>query len=279
MLPLIDGDILLYECGFGAETGWKAIYPDSPDPPSWEYVAEMVDSRIEEICKAVKATEKPRLFITGKDNFREKIAKKAIYKGQRDKLAKPWHYNNIKAYLIGCYDAEVVDGMEADDKMCIIQTNNLNLDKKVEDAYNYPFTIICTRDKDLRQCPGWHFGWELGSQPQFGPKLVDEIGEIHLSSDNKKITGWGLKFFYSQLITGDRVDNIPGLPRKGPVEAFKLLANTTTHEEMEKAVVAAYKVFYGDVWREELLEQGQLLWMVRELDKDGNPVMWNIKYG
>ncbi len=265
MLPLVDGDILLYECGFGAETGWKAIYPDSPDPPSWEYVAEMVDGRIEEICKAVEATEKPRLFLTGKDNFREKIAKKAIYKGNRDKLAKPWHYNNIKAYLIGCYDAEVVDGMEADDMMCILQTALDN-------------TIICTRDKDLRQCPGWHFGWELGNQPRFGPKLVDEIGEIFLCPDKKKISGWGSKFFYSQLITGDRVDNIPGLPRKGPVEAFKLLANTTTHEEMEKAVIEAYKAVYGDTWREELLEQGQLLWMVRDFDEEWKPVMWNLTY-
>lgn len=268
MQPLIDGDILLYECGFGAETGWKSIHPDSTDPPPWDYVSELVDARIEDICKAVEADIKPRLFLTGKDNFRMEIAKKVVYKGQRDELAKPWHYKNIKAYLIGCYEAEVVDDMEADDMMCIVQT-----------MYEQEWpnsTIICTRDKDLRQCPGWHFGWELGNQPQFGPKLVDEIGAISLSPDNKKINGYGLKFFYSQLITGDKVDNVPGLPRKGPVFAFELLHDKETKDALEEAVVGAYKAHYGDTWKEELLEQGQLLWMVRELDTEGKPVMWSL---
>lgn len=276
MVPLIDGDILLYECGFGAETGWKSIHPDSTDPPSWDYVQQMVDGRIEEICKAVGATSKPRLFLTGKDNFREKIAKKAVYKGNRDKLAKPWHYANIKAYLIGCYNAEVVDGIEADDMMCIEQLKTINWNRAGNiQAIN---TIICTRDKDLRQCPGWHYGWELANQPSFGPKFVEDPGEISISEDGKKISGWGIKFFYSQLITGDKVDNIPGIPSKGPRFAYALLANTQTREEMEKAVVEAYKGFYGDVWKEEMLEQAQLLWMVRDIDDAGLPVMWKLSY-
>lgn len=239
----------------------------------------MVDGRIEEICKAVGATEKPRLFLTGKDNFREKIAKKAIYKGNRDKLAKPWHYANIKAYLIGCYEAEVVDGMEADDMMCIIQSSGYGEIRILGNEAIVVPTIICTRDKDLRQCPGWHYGWELANQPSFGPKFVEDPGEISISEDGKKISGWGIKFFYSQLITGDKVDNIPGLPGKGPRFAYALLANTQTREEMEKAVVEAYRGFYGDVWKEEMLEQAQLLWMVRELDDAGLPVMFELTYG
>lgn len=266
MQPLIDGDILVYEIGFAAETGWKGFHPDSLDPPPWDYVAYLLDNRITEICHKVGATKSPLLFLTGEGNFRIEIAKKKPYKGNRDSLKKPYHYKNIQSYLKGIYGAKTVEGMEADDAICIMQTR----DGRKRD------TIICTRDKDLRQCPGWHFGWELGAQPQFGPFLVDEIGEISLIKNEVK--GWGIKFFYSQLITGDKTDNIPGIPGAGPKAAFEILENTHTKEEMEKAVVEAYKEFYGDSWREEMLEQGRLLWMVRELDEEGKPVMWNITY-
>jgi hypothetical protein len=277
VIPLIDSDVLRYEVGFACETGWKSIKGwkegDPPlDPPPFDYVAELMDERIHHICKSVGATCAPRLFLTGKGNFRDGIAKRAKYKGTRA-AKKPWHYNNITAYLIGVYGATVVEGMEADDAICIEQTANLN-DESM--SHEWPYTIICTRDKDLRQCPGYHFGWELANQPQFGPEWVDEIGYIRLVKDGKKIEGVGAKFFYSQMITGDKVDNVPGLPRKGPAEAFKLLADTQTVEEMEKAVIEAYRGVYGDSWREEMREQAQLLYMVRELDEEGKPIMWRF---
>ena len=257
-------DILLYECGFGSETGWKHLHPDSSDPPPFEYVKEMVDGRIQEICSKVKdffgSCEKPILYLTGKGNFREAIAKKKPYKGNRLQ-PKPFHYANIKGYLKVAYDAIEVEGMEADDAMCIDQTED---------------TIICTRDKDLRQCPGWHFGWELGKQAQFGPELVGHVGYIKLSPDKKKLTGTGYKFFCSQMITGDKVDNISGLPGNGPVEAYKLLSELQVCADMEKAVIEAYKGFYGDSWKEEFMEQAQLLWMVRELDFAGEPIMYKM---
>lgn len=274
MIPLIDADVLRYEIGFAAETGWKKTIDwkegeEVPIPP-FDYVAELLDSRIEDICKNVNATFEPILFLTGKNNFREKIAKKAVYKGTRQELHKPWHYNNITAYLIGMYNTRVIDGMEADDAICIEQMSYWP---------KFRATIICTRDKDLRQCPGWHYGWELANQPQFGPRFVDEIGEISLVKNGKKIEGWGMKFFYSQLITGDRVDNIPGLPGNGPVAAYNLLSEAKTIEDMERAVIEAYKGFYGDSWKEEMLEQGQLLYMIRDLDAEGKPIMWEIQYG
>jgi 5'-3' exonuclease len=86
----------------------------------------------------------------------------------------------------------------------------------------------------------------------------------------------GEKFFYAQLIMGDPVDNIPGLPKHGPKAAFDILGNTQTREEAFKAVLEAYRAVYGDSAEAEMLEQGQLLWMVRELDEEGKPVMWQL---
>lgn len=282
MTPLIDSDIFLYEVGFGSETGWKYLHPDSVDPPPFQYIQEMLDGRVQEICNKIEEhfgiCNKPILYLTGKGNFREKIAKKNVYKGNR-KQPKPFHYANIKGYLQTVYGAVVVEGMEADDAMCIEQTLN-NKHKTVYDYVNgsryVDETIICTRDKDLRMCPGWHYGWELGKQAQYGPLFVSEPGEVMLSSDKKKIVGNGSKFFFSQLITGDMVDNIAGIPGNGPVEAYKLLSEAQTYEEMEKIVSEAYRAFYGDAWKEEMREQAQLLWMIRELDEEGNPVMWKF---
>lgn len=252
MKPLIDADVLLYEIGFACEVGWQG-----EDVPPFDYAADMLKQRILHICDTVGATEPPTLFFTGANNFRIALAKTKPYKGNR-KDAKPFHYLNLKYYIQNQYDWEVVDNLEADDLMAIRQSEN---------------TIICTRDKDLRQVPGWHFSWELANQPQFGPLLVEGYGWIKLSENKKKIVGVGDKFFFSQCITGDTVDNIPGLPKYGPDKAFKILEGTSTYQEGLEAVVGAYREVYGENYEEHLVEQAQLLWMVREVI-DGKPVMW-----
>ena len=271
MQPLIDGDVLIYEIGFASETGWAATIQWNGEgkcpPPPFNYVAELLDNRIAEICGKVMATMPPILYLTGEGNFREKVAKRKVYKGNRDQSGKPWHYHNLLSYMKVAYNTIVVEGMEADDALCIEQC------KAIKDGRE---TIICTRDKDLRQCTGWTFSWELGNQPQFGPEFVEGFGYISLSGDNKKLRGVGDKFFYAQLIMGDPVDNIPGLPKHGPKAAFDILSNTQTRAEAEKAVVEAYRAFYGELWEQEMLEQAQLLWMVRELDEEGKPLMWKF---
>lgn len=283
MTPLIDADVLLYEIGFCGE------YVDddgNPQVREFDFVAELLDQKIKEICAEVWATEEPVLYLTGSKvlnhmtnkqrkregkepkefnpNFREKIAKKKEYKGNRKK-EKPFHFNNLIAYMLANYNVVVAEGMEADDLLSIHQYERL-------EQLN---TIICSRDKDLRITPGMHYGWECGKQRSFGPCKVEPLGELELKGGNK-IVGTGLKFFYSQLITGDTVDNIPGLPRGGPALAFKLLGDKETEEDCFNAVREAYEGKFGESWEEELMEQAHLLWMVRELDEYGKPVMWKV---
>ncbi len=257
MQPLIDGDILCYEIGFAAEAGWQ-----KPGVPSFDYVEELLTNRIGNICAMVEADAPPIIFLTGKTNFRTEIAKLRPYK-ERPSL-KPFHYYNIKAYLKGTYDFRITEGLEADDLMAIEQSSRPGE------------TIICTRDKDLRAVPGWHYGWELGNQPQFGPKLVSHLGELRLSSDRKSIKGEGILFFYSQCLTGDSVDTVPGLPRFGPVKAYDLLSGAASEEEAFSHVLRAYRDFYEERAEAILLEQATLLWMVRKLNEDGSPVMYQF---
>ena len=264
MKPLVDADILAYEIGFAAE----AAYKENGGIPPFSYVEEMLEMRINNILGAVGATEPATFYFTGGNNFRYHIAKRQPYK-DRPSL-KPWHYKNIKTHMMCVYDCIVTDGIEADDAIGIAQT------KALEEGYD---TIICTRDKDLRAIPGWHYGWELGNQPSFGPRLVDAFGQISLSNDRKSLKGEGLVFFYSQCLTGDRVDSIPGLGGIGPVKAFEILKDTKTPDEAFKAVLESYRAVYGDAAEEELLEQGRLLWMTRELNEDGSPVLWKLPNG
>ena len=267
MQPLFDGDILVYECSFAAETAWRGENEGmdvSERPPPFDRVADLLDNRIANTCAIVGATQPPILFLTGKANFRYEIAKRTPYKERAGN--KPYHYKNLIAYIKGKYDYRLTEGLEADDLMAIEQT------KRPEE------TIICTRDKDLRSVEGWHYGWELGNQPQYGPLLVEKIGQVELSHDRKKIRGNGLLFFYSQCLTGDPVDSLPGLPKCGPVKAYEILEHAKTEEEAFRSVLSAYKEKYPDTYEAELLEQGRLLWMTRELHEDGKPVLWELPH-
>jgi hypothetical protein len=211
MLALIDGDILRYEIGFAAETGWKAVTDGREDVPPWDYVQEMVDTRIANIKALCKADEH-RIYLTRGKTFRYEIAKSKPYKGTRVPHY-PWHFDNLTAYLEHAHPSSIVTGIEADDAMAL-------------DHIEREDTIICSRDKDLMQVPGWHYSWELGNQPSFGPILIEDPGELWWSGDqgkSRKLLGTGVKWFYAQMIMGDRDDNIPGIPGAGAVAAFEAL--------------------------------------------------------
>lgn len=166
--------------------------------------------------------------------------------------------------MLANYECVVALGMEADDLICVeLVKSGDKLD-----------VICCSRDKDLRMVPGMHYGWECGRQAQYGPARVTELGELILSKDRKVVKGNGLKFFYSQLITGDSTDTIPGLPGGGPVLSYEQLHDATTEGELFERVRSLYEERVGEDYRTYLREQADLIWMIRELNEDGSPVKY-----
>jgi len=277
MKALIDGDILRYEIGWGALTGWKAI-TETEEVPPFDYVEKLLLQRIASIQEATNS-DSYCLYLTEGHTFRYDIAKTKPYKGTR-KENKPWHFDNLTAYIQGVLQHKTVSFIEADDALAV-------------DAGKAPKeNIICTRDKDLRQVPGLIYSWELGNQAAFGPLLVSDPGWLTLYGDanrKPKITGTGFAFFCAQMLMGDTVDNISGVPKIGPVKAYEILSPILEVETEEKTkqslmdtVEDVYKDHYGMVyygtegrtWDDYLLEQGQLLWVVRKLNEDGSPVIW-----
>lgn len=262
-IALIDGDVLRYEIGAKSES-------KEHGPVHFDTVVETINNSIRAIQRGAGADEwDPIIFLTGDENFRNDIAVSRPYKGNR-KSEKPYHWHNISAYLRNQYTVTEEEGLEADDLMSIEQYSVLG-DPDVE-------TIICTRDKDLRMVPGWQYGWECGAQREYGPLYVDMMGTLALLDKTPaKLVGTGLKFFYSQLLTGDSVDNIPGLPGCGPVKAFEALSAL----DNEVALFSAVQELYHEKGcpDEYLLEQGRLLWMTKELGPDRKPVLWEFPAG
>ncbi len=256
---LIDGDIIVYASGHaaqqvtyrtpdGMETGYikrarehcELYNLDEEDiervveAEPLSHVLHNVSSMINGIIKDTGADEY-QIFLSGEDNFRESVATIRPYKGTRTVESKPVHYNKIKEYIITNWGAEVVDGMEADDMLGISQ----DID-----------TVIASLDKDLDMIPGNHYNWRTKEMYY----ITEEEGTYN---------------FYKQLLTGDTTDNIQGVPGIGTVKAERILKPFRPEEEYFWDVLAAYNKSSYDFPMLALIENAQLLYILRE---DG--AMW-----
>jgi hypothetical protein len=205
-----------------------------------------------------------RIFLSGKTNYRNNIATIVPYKVSRLNAAKPYHYQNIRDYLIQYCGAEVTDGYEADDAVAFTQC-------QAEPGT----TIICTIDKDLQGVPGYNYN--------MNKKMAHHITE-----------GEAMRFFYRQVLTGDGTDDIQGCFKIGPKTAEQVIVPGMTEAQMYKECVAqyrqnieeypehhgpfkeAYEGASGDaqrtfVVRECLTENARLLWMQRVPGELWNP--------
>lgn len=213
MKALIDADIVAYRVACTLE-----------EDDAEDFVYARTEDLVDQILVNTEATEY-RLFLTGKDNFRYTIYPE--YKAHRPK-EKPFWLEKCREYLKATFNAEIVNGQEADDALGIAQTED---------------TIICSIDKDLLMIPGQHYNF-----------VKDEF--ITVTPDE------GIKHFYMQCLTGDRADNIKGIEKIGPKKAEKILAGCVTEQELFNAVREAY----GN--DEEFLMNGRVLWIRRKDNED-----------
>lgn len=253
---LVDGDVLLYRCGFAADSQMlgrlkqevAAEHPDWDDEAVKENAKLRLDfeeyehfafgnlnSVIDNILEGRKGY---KLYLSGPGNFREGVATLLPYKGNRDPSHKPKYYKELKEYMYSKHNAIEVVGMEADDAMAMEQWKHR--DKS---------TIIATIDKDLDMVPGWHYN--INTKEQYW---------VDLNRANY--------FFFWQMLVGDSTDNIPGINRIGKVKATKALEHLIGDTESMKQVVwEMYQKQYVDIATLAFNEVATLLWMVREQDK------------
>lgn len=144
------------------------------------------------------------LLTKGGNCFRHHLATIQKYKGNRDVLTKPHHYDAIREYYMTYYDAKMYAKWEADDACCMALHQGSGVD-----GVEY---VLAAIDKDLEQMPGKHVN----------PSKKDEGVYILTEAE-----GW--YNFYHQMLCGDAADNIKGLKgtRQSPgiskAKAHKLL--------------------------------------------------------
>lgn len=227
LTALIDGDIVTYSVGFAAN--------DDPLPNALHSVKIMLHKILE-----ATGADSYRIFITGKGNYREEIAKTKPYKGNR-KGDKPVHYDDIHKYLIEFWNAEVVDGMEADDAMGIAQ------------SLKPEHSVICTTDKDLDMISGKHYNWRKERLYNVTQRDADV-------------------FFMKQLLMGDPTDNIVGIPGIGPKKAERIIDEAENMSDLYWLILETYALHYDKPF-EVMMEMANLLWIQRKENKLWNPLV------
>ena len=224
---LFDADVLAYRSAWAEK--------DSDEETAKLKLDELIGHIIEEVDPWGTKSHR-KFFLTGRGNFRNDIAKTAVYKGNRKDVEKPAHLDALRNHLIFKYDALVTQGCEADDAIGIYAT-----------YYGYDRVVIISVDKDFEQIPTTIFNptkWEY-----------------------KTVDSWtATKNFYKQILVGDRVDNILGICGIGPVKAEKLLASCDSEKALywvcvEEYLKAMLPNDFNDVIvaQERVLENARLL--------------------
>lgn len=232
MLALIDGDVLLYACGFASDAGAKANGQVHED---LAFCLHGVNETIKSILKN-SGCETYQVFLSSPVNSRAEVYPE--YKANRDELHKPHWYKEIRTHLLDRHYAVFSDeGDEADDALGIAQCSGI-----------YGPTVICSIDKDLDMIPGLHYNFSK-TKKALGVYDIDPVES--------------LRIFYRQMLKGDSVDNIPGLFRhKGIKCTQKILAPLdamTDERDMYQHVLEHYE---GDEAHLALI--GKLLWIKRD---------------
>ena len=259
----VDGDLLLYSLGFATQRNIYHIYVEGQlawidsdkrkinkifkdidyDYEKYVYVQPLL-SAIQTYKAIINGhikrfnTKDIRVVLTGKNNFREKVATTRPYKGTRSK-DKPYNYAGLKEFMIK-NGAIVTEGEEADDYISY-------------KTYNRIYSIAVTDDKDAMNTPSYIYRKE-------------EIIRVTEEDADRN--------FWSQVITGDSTDNIPGLPGVGKAALPRIYEGCVSYQDYECAAGVAYASHPGiDDPEEYLREQGTLLWMRRHPEE-----MWDLGY-
>ena len=260
MKLLIDADGLVYRCGFAVEkTKYLVTYGKKEDEEEFvEYCEDHKRAKevagefgyiwsrkefepienalhlINQVMDGMPEHDSRELWLTPSvGNFREQIAKQAKYKGNRDYANRPKYYRELTEYLIDRFGARYTEGQEADDEIGIRATEEGNR------------ALIVSFDKDLLQIPGRHYNW--------------------VTKETATISGKDAALnFYAQILSGDPVDNVPGLPGIGSVKARKILAGVVSPVDAWERVIKAYTEEFGNEGKEIALETARLVYVRRK---------------
>lgn len=254
---LVDADVLAYRCAAVAEKTKYAVmdtrdgtvtYFDTAkeaktfieylEQVRWErkdlqpveFALQCVDQTVESFRKRFPGAIM-LFYLSGERNFRDFLWVTKKYKGNRDS-PKPTHLKAVTEYLVRNYGATISNGVEADDEIVIAHFKA-----------SPGSTCIVTIDKDLDQAAGWHWDWVTDQTYYVAPRDADT-------------------FLFEQIISGDVVDNVPGLAGYGKVKARKYLAGSTSKKELLERTIKLFQE-NGHETTDYMMEQASLVYILR----------------
>jgi hypothetical protein len=280
-LAVIDGDIVSYRCaaanekrsviathkdtlselefdtatqfkewvsGKGYEYDWFTLTPKQTPAPI-EHALNSVKTVIHNITEKAKC-DSYHIVVSGKDNFRLDLPLPTRYKGNRAESTRPLQLDECREYLLKYHDAEVSEGVEADDVL---------VGYMYQGHKDGDYVVQCSLDKDAKCGPGWLFDWTTMSEPE----LIEGYGELTCTLRetgrktakgapvyDKIIKGKGRAWLWYQLVYGDAVDGFKpcelAKAKFGEVGAYDLLKHATSDKEALEAIVTKYKLWYPE---------------------------------
>jgi 5'-3' exonuclease len=167
-------------------------------------------------------------------NFRDDLW--PLYKQTASRVSgrgtRPDHQPAFKGWVYDQKNTVIADNIEADDLLGIYS--------------NQVDSVIISVDKDLNQLEGFHYNPNQG-----GLYYQDEVGSK--------------KFLLEQLVKGDPIDKIPGIPGMGDKKARAYLEPAGDNVPQAAAMVQdLYTKTYGEEAESALLFNGKLLYLMRK---------------
>lgn len=236
---LIDGDLLAYQASV-PQTIWKVggylfktkkdamtFYDTYNTDHRWKLTKKMINPYTNSVKRQLdrmlieiqlsmfnlfREDFSEIIFIKGdKLNYRFKYANTIKYKQHRP-TQKPPMLQVALDHLKTNYTTVLAHECESDDMLGIWSTAHGG--------------IIVSKDKDMLTIPGFLYNNYKGDFRYVTEEDAD-------------------KAFYTQILTGDRADNIMGLPGVGDVKARKILEGATNKKDMLYRVLAAFESRLG----------------------------------
>jgi hypothetical protein len=244
-----DGEIFLGN--FPNRTAFKKnlaeVYPDKTiddfqltDKQEVDSVAnclhtvKVMISSIREACSVPHA----KMIVQGVGNFRDELLLPEKYKGNRTDSIRPILLSECKNYITRTNDHEFANGQESDDVCAAYAYKGFTERKRI---------IQASTDKDANSNVGLLYNWDKMDKPE----MIQGFGQL-VRDAKGKVSGKGRKWFYHQILFGDRADNycpykLSG-KRFGEKGSFDLLDKLTTDQECWQAIYNQYKLWYPEAF-------------------------------
>lgn len=211
------------------------------EPQPLAHARQCARQLLQSILDACAPVVEYRGYVTGPGNFRYELATIQPYKGNRDKTAEPLWRRDVEEFLLADWNTERCTGYEADDKLAVEFTKNPRE------------SILCSQDKDFMQIENLRmYNWRKKEHITVTP-------------------GEARRNFYRQMLTGDVIDNIAGVPGIGEAKASKLLGTITDEKLLATVTYSAYQKGYGPKAWDAFQENARLLYLIRREEDLMNP--------